>query len=107
MHVQSSELQTRNHMLTADLSAAQDIQLSLEKKIKLLEQSLHDHTSAKYSIKNLLVMVPFMYIICRKHITDLEADLVKAHTALADSEQKLVQMRDKCHSLESSLQTTQ
>ena len=49
-------------------------------------------------------MVPF---ICRKHITDLEADLVKAHTALADSEQKLVQMRDKCHSLESSLQTTQ
>ena len=51
MHVQSSELQTRNHMLTADLSAAQDIQLSLEKKIKLLEQSLHDHTSAKYSKK--------------------------------------------------------
>ena len=39
-------------------------------------------------------------------MSDLEAELRKAHTAHALSEAQLSQMKDKCQSLESSLETS-
>lgn len=46
----SRELQTRNAMLQADLRAAQDIQHSLERKIRFLEQTVQEQPFSKYVV---------------------------------------------------------
>ena len=47
---ENGELKARNAMLSAELSAAQDIQSSLERKITLLEQTLQSHEqSSRYT----------------------------------------------------------